>query len=405
MSRYLRLLGEKRRHLKRIGLLCGCLFLCLWGLPHLIGLTCNNLGSLAINQMLFATSPADHTLHFQHAQGYLQHGLRWSWAPREVRAQLYTNLAFLYLDAQRVDEAKQALQQAATLDPDHRQAQFQLGQILADQGEEGAALAAWRTANAAQYFLRQGRILASDGQLEAAVRQYEIALNIQPDLYEGYELLGRTLRRLGLKEEALNALTSAVELTPPTSAHRYLLQAEIHLAHEEWRAAADAYQRAAALDPWDATSLYRSGSLRMEKLQDVSGAIADYERAVSRDPQHVAARLALGELYHARRACTDVGYWLAPLLTEDIDPKIAAQAHALVGTCLLSRADSSGLWYLEQAVALQPQMVDYRLAWADGHRQFGANQQALTLYQEILEMAPDNAAAQLAIQELGDDAP
>jgi tetratricopeptide (TPR) repeat protein len=322
-----------------------------------------------------------------------------------MTAQLYTNLALLYLDLQQPEAAERALYQATALEPDNRQAQFQLGLLLADQGENDEALEAWRAADAAQYFLRRGRTLAGDDQLEAAVRQYEIALNIQPDLYEGYELLGRTLRRLGLREEALNALTSAVALTPPTSAHRYLMQAEIHLAREAWRAAVDAYQQAAALDPWDATSLYRSGNLRLEKLQDVSGAITDYERAVSRDPQHTAARLALGEIYHARRACTDVGYWVAPLLTGNTDPQISARAHALVGTCLLSRTDSSGLWYLEQAVALQPQAVGYRLALADGHRQFGYDQKALTLYQEVLDLAPDNAAAQQALQELGGYAP
>lgn len=405
MSRHLKLLGERRRRLKRIGVLCVFLLLCLWGLPRLAGLMCNNLGSLAINRMLFAPSPAVQLLQFQRAESHLRRGLRWSAVPREVTAQLYTNLALLYRDVQQVDAAEQALRQAVMLNPDHRPAQFQLGQLLAEQGEDEAALTAWRAADAAQYFLRRGKALVRDGQLEAAVRQYETALNIQPDLYEGYEHLARTLRRLGLTEEARAALRSAIALAPPTSAHRYLLQAELHLAHDEWQAAVDAYQQAAVLDPWDATSLYRSANLRLEKLQDVSGAIADYERAVSRDPQHTAARLALGELYQARRACADVGNWVAPLLSEDTDPQTAARAHALVGTCLLSRTDGSGLWYLEQAVALQPQTVRYRLALADGHRQFGYNQKARTLYREVLEMAPDNAAAQQAIQELDDDAP
>ncbi|MEA3308679.1 MAG: tetratricopeptide repeat protein [Chloroflexota bacterium] len=363
-------------------------------------MTCNNLGSLSINRALFASEPAVEAAHTEQARTYLQTGLRWKTANEKSLGQLYTNLATLSIKAGDINAAAYMLRRATELTPHNRRAQFQLGQILETQGEQAAALEAWRAAGAAQYFLQQGQTRVREGDFEAAVRSYELALEIQPDLYEGYEHLARALQRLGLKEEALTALSSAVALEPETSPQRYLLQAEIHIAREEWQAAVSAYQQAAKLDRWEAQPLYRSGKLRLDKLHDLTGAVADFEQAVARSPHHVQSRLALGEIYSARGACDEIGDWVSPLLLPETASRDAAKAYALLGTCLLSQEDASGLWYMEQAVTLQPEVLSYQLTLAEGYWQFQEMQAALSTYQAVLEIAPNNSTAQQALEEL-----
>lgn len=377
------------------------LLLTLRLVPAVVPVVCNNLGSLFINRALLAAR----STAAQPARSYLRAGLRWDAAPDPLAARLYTNVATLHVDAAQVDAAERALRHAAVLAPDAWRAQFWLGELLAARGEWDAALEAWRAAGAAEYLLQQGQALVREGDVEAAVRVYERALAVQPDLTEGYEYLGRALNRLGFREEALTAFSSAVALEPERSPHRYLLQAEIHVAREAWEDAVASYQRAAALDRWNAKPLYRSGRLRLEQLHDLPGAVDDFERAVARDPEHAGARLALAMIYKSRGACGDVGYWLGPLLAEETADRDAARAHALLGTCLLSQADARGLWYLERSVALRPERIDYRLALAQGYQHLGDVQQAKAAYREVLERAPQNAEAQQALEALEGDGP
>jgi tetratricopeptide (TPR) repeat protein len=55
----------------------------------------------------------------------------------------------------------------------------------------------------------------------------------------------------------------------------------------------------------------------------------------------------------------------------------------------------------QQATSLDPDKVGYHLALARAYRDNGQIAQAVEAYKHVLEMAPDNAAAQRALQELG----
>ena len=58
----------------------------------------------------------------------------------------YVNLALVYLNDRRRDDAREALEQALTLDPHHPAANTQLGIMLREDGEFAAAEAAYRRA-------------------------------------------------------------------------------------------------------------------------------------------------------------------------------------------------------------------------------------------------------------------
>ena len=59
------------------------------------------------------------------------------------------------------------------------------------------------------------------------------------------------------------------------------------------------------------------------------------------------------------------------------------------------------LYHLEQALALKPDSVSYRLALAQGYSQAGRYHDAIDLYLWVLELQPENGQAQQALEELG----
>ena len=62
--------------------------------------------------------------------------------------------------------------------------------------------------------VQQGRRLNADGRQEAALKLYEQALALQPDLFDAHLAEGIALDLLGRYAEARRHLTRAIELAP-----------------------------------------------------------------------------------------------------------------------------------------------------------------------------------------------
>ncbi|MGB7589741.1 MAG: tetratricopeptide repeat protein [Terriglobia bacterium] len=87
------------------------------------------------------------------------------------------------------------------IDPRRAQAHDGLGLALARQGKPQEALAEYRRSlEIDPYYL--GDILRQRGDLEGAVRAFEKALRLRPDLQEGYYSLGSTLKQLAATRRA-----------------------------------------------------------------------------------------------------------------------------------------------------------------------------------------------------------
>jgi superkiller protein 3 len=389
----------------RASILLGLSLLALeFARPLFASIVYNNVGSVQLNRALLAPG--------LEAQGRLERAMSageafgdaLAWDP--LNGQAYYNLAAVYDLWQDGPSVARALSRAAVLSPGDVCARFRFGQSLAAQGREREAIAEWRAAGAVEFFINHGRALANEGDYAGAVAQYERALAIEPDMAEAYYYLGQALNGLGQREEAIAAFEWAVAHEPSTSPQRYLLQAEIHAAREEWTAALAALEQAANLSPRDPTPIYRMGLLLRDKLGDDEAAIARFQQALEVDPYHTASLLALGQLYGERGECAEAARWLAPLLSPDGAARAgsghAGSAHSLMASCLLAqgRADEA-ISHLEQAAALNPNSTGYLSRLAEGYRAAGRYGDAIGVYRRVLELAPDNAQARQALEELG----
>jgi len=423
---------------RRRGLILTVLgLLILWLLrPWIATAIYNNVGSVLLNRALLALTlaPEDRTAYALQAGQSFQNALAWD----IHNSQAYYNLGTLYDFLGAPPSAMRAWSQAVALNTYDTCAHFALGKALAAQGYEEQAIQEWRAADAAIYFVNQGRALTYEGDYTGAIEEYERALAIDPNLPEGYYYLGRALSALGRREEALTALESAAQLESSLP-HRYLLWGEIHVARGEWTAALAALGRAATLAPWDPVPCYRMGWVLSEKVGDQESAIVHLQQALQRDPGYTAARLALGRVYaepaaaDGQRAtsledCDEAARWLSPLLlppdeplvsydgggestSQSVEARLAEQAHTLLGRCLLRQGrEQEALPHLERALALNPDAVSAHLILAQAYVQAHRYHQAIDVYRQVLVLQPDNDQARQSLQALGwfettDDAP
>lgn len=390
---------KKRRSLVWVVALIGSSLLALWLLrPFIATIVHNNVGSIRLNRALLSPDPdpTKRTVYAVKAGRAFQTSL--AWHPRNGQA--YYNLAAVYELRQDHVSATRALSQAAASSPDDPTTRFRLGTALATQGREEEAIEEWQAAGAAPYFVNQGLALVGEGNLDSAVEQYERALTIDPNLAEGHYRLSEALTRLGRKEEALAALELAAALEPASSPRRYLLQADVHTARGEWEEALANLERAADLAPWDHEPHYDMARI-LVRLGDREAAIVRLQRALHLKPDHTLSRLTLAQIYEEERHCEEVAASLSPLLGSDVESVIAAKAHELLGSCLLGTGQiQEGLSHLEHAVALAPRSTRRQLMLAQGYVQAGRHPDAIEVYSEVLEIEPENAEAQRALEEL-----
>jgi tetratricopeptide (TPR) repeat protein len=361
-----------------------------------VSLVQNNLGSVRLNRALLAEGLT--------AEAAVRAGERFqralAWNPLNGKA--YHNLATIYGAWEDEASAAQALSRAAALMPGDAVSRFKHGEALAERGDEAGAIGEWRAAGAAPALVRRGERLAGQGAApgarEAAVREYRRAVAVDPGLAEAHLRLGQALSRLGRKVEALEAFAAAAEADRGTSSRPYLLQAEVHVAREEWTAALAAYGEASARAPLDPEPHTRRGWVLREKLGEEGEAAAAFERALQVDPEHDPSRRALGVLEAERGDCDAAAEVLDPLLGSEG----AGGLHLQLGRCLVAQGrDEEALAHLERAAGLDGESVAALLDLGRTYARVGRFEEAAEAYRRALALAPENEEVERALEELG----
>jgi len=140
----------------------------------------------------------------------------------------------------------------------------------------------------AQQWLEQGMALEQQGKLEEALKCYESAIVLMPELARAHFNRGTILLDRGDAQEALEAFTKAVQYKPDSAgAHFNLGAAYAQLARDE--AAVSAYRQALALKPDFAEAEMALGAALEEQGHDQE-AIRSYRRVLEIEPGHAAAQ-------------------------------------------------------------------------------------------------------------------
>jgi tetratricopeptide (TPR) repeat protein len=387
---------------------------------------------------------------YQTAEGALRQALAWN----PANAQAYRLLGQLHVRREDWSGAADAWAHFVALRPTDPQGYWSLStvcELLAlsdlsrvsgepcgtdETGRQQRLVELWKSAGQSSAgFVRAGDALQKEKAWSEALGFYYRALLLDTQSAMAWSGLGEVYQTLGKDDLALEAYAQvgAVSLDPEVMAAAHESRGAILAAAQRWSEASTELAQAVRLIPdrgayhlsygW---YLYQSGADRTVvgselteaarlspanpwpyvHLATLAFADGDYARALeeARAAVELDAGLFWGWLWQGK-ALASLGR-LAEAEDSlrravDLAPDKAA-AHAELGLFLKQdyRLDAAIEQY-EEAVRLAPADVGYWFGLADAYRAKGQVDQAVTVYQQILELDPDNALARRALVELG----
>ncbi len=154
------------------------------------------------------------------------------------------------------------------------------------------------------------------GDLEASLRQIDVALRLKPEYDAGWLLRGHILRKGGDREGALASFAQAVKVNGESEEGWLGLGSSLHDLGR-FTEEAEAYDRLLKIHPRSLEAWIDKGAV-LHEMKDYRGAIACYDKVLALRPEHAAAwsnkgaaLLRLGDEASAAR-CFDEALHLNP---------------------------------------------------------------------------------------------
>jgi tetratricopeptide (TPR) repeat protein len=188
--------------------------------------------------------------------------------------------------------------------------------------------------NDANSYFSQGVALANRGNYQAALTNYNQAIQLNPNYGLAYFSRGNVYYYLGDKQRAIADYNQAIQLDPKyATAYNNRGNAYSYLGDKQ-KAIAD-YNQAIQLDPKYANAYYNRGNA-YSYLGDKQKAIADYNQAIQLDPKYAGAYINRGKAYYElgdkQRAIADFNQAI------QLDPNLA-QAYSNRGVAYYELGD------------------------------------------------------------------
>lgn len=271
--------------------------------------------------------------------------------------------------AGQLEGAIAVYQEILKIDPDMAEVYSQLAEVYVFQGHLAEAIGCCQQAlrldpTLAAAYKTLGNALQAGGKLEAAKRAYARAVAIMPDFATAHANLGSVCYGLGEVETAIACYQRAIALQP-TLAGVYWNLGRVYENQGNWLQAVESWQQAFHLQPQMATSQrylkLGNGWLALENLEE---AIACYQRATLLQPDSAEAHSNLGNALVKRGQLEEGIASLQKALS--FNSNLAA-LHYNLGSALLQQAKQQNPIDVEgfnavadaflNAIALEPDLV------------------------------------------------
>ena len=145
---------------------------------------------------------------------------------------------------------------------------------------------------AAAFGMVGGERAYDNGNVDAALREFQAAVDANPSDPRALNNLGQLLVRVGRAQDALPYLQQAAQLQPDSWAYQFnLARAQAQL--KDWKGAIAGYQQASQLFPTDYATQYNLAKA-MQASGDVKGAVTAFEKAIQLAPGEPDFQLSYG---------------------------------------------------------------------------------------------------------------
>jgi tetratricopeptide (TPR) repeat protein len=215
---------------------------------------------------------------------------------------VYLNLGQLLIHQENWDEAIDLYQSALRVYPNHLDVCRSLAIAQRQQGNTEAAIAGYRQTieldpqQDAWVYMTLGQILREEERWHEAAIVYQQAIEHHSCYAEGFRMLADTQSQLGDKKGATDYYYRAIELQPEVPAWVYLALGQLLAEQERWGEAIALYQKAIERFP-DHANIRQAFSTAQMRSGNIEAAIAEYQATITLDPQQPAwVYLSLGQL-------------------------------------------------------------------------------------------------------------
>ena len=261
-------------------------------------------------------------------------------APRS--ADSHFSLANALAAERRMDDALRHMQAAVELAPRDVEAWLNLGNLRRDCGDKDGAAQAYRKALAVDNdyipaMVNLGETLVGRGEAEEAHSLFERALNIAPDLPEAQNGMAAALIKLNRAGEAV-AFAERAAVQRPKAWRPWLTLGEARYVAGDYRAAAEAFGKAAAINPRSQPALVGLGLAALDGDMTAEAEEA-FQRVLDLDGEQPDALAGMGVLLQRSGRFAEAAAYLNRALK-------AAPSHAAAMSALLKTpqdGDSGGL--------------------------------------------------------------
>ncbi len=329
------------------------------------------------------------------------------------------NLGTAYMQQDLYELAEAHLRRALEISPHLLPAYNNLGNIYVQQGRTDAALEQYRLALAqaehASIYHNMGNAYLKAARADSAQVYFRRALDLDPQMREGYKGLFKALRSEDRLNQAIEILEQARDLWPQDETFLLLLgETYAGLGQEEqaraiyrqlgkspgatwgllaaealrrgnWLRAHDYLQR--ALETEQEAGLYNDLGAAQFALGQSEAALVSFRTAARLDPQMARAFANIGRVYLQYGRLLDA---MAALERAAALDGANGDFRALLGQCYerAGKLAEAVDWYGE-AIKRAPESVEYRNNLAYLYQQLGRRAEAQRLYLSALEREPE----------------
>ena len=314
---------------------------------------------------------------------------------QEASPEGYNTAGVMYYQNQQIDEAIAAFKSALQVNPRYQSAKNNLHQLYREQGI--AALAGETYPAAMSFFLEAlqldptdstlynltGEVYARNGDYQNAIAAYKKALQFNPGDMEATQNLARSYNNLGVQltqsqrwKEAIGAYQQARQLMPD------LASVKTNLVDLYWKRA---------------NTLRESGSLDL--------AIEAYRELLEFDSGAIDAHSLLGDLYFQKRNYPQAIREFNVVFSADPDNaqarnNLIAIYHKYGQVLDNQKRYNQAIAQLQAGLALAPAHINLHLSLAYVHEHAKDFDSAGRVFEEILEIEPDNLQAKTGLINL-----
>ena len=254
----------------------------------------------------------------------------------------YNNLGYELVNAQRLQEAMQPLQQALTLDSSEPKIYTNLGMALDGLGRSEEAIEEFQKALKIDpsYAVAKRNLalsLAKAGRAKDGIAELEAVVGAHPNDATAHYDLGIALGQAGRFPEAIEQFQLAVAIRPEyPAAYNNLGVALLKL--QQMEAAIRAFETAIAFDPKSGEAHKNLGVVLMSAGRPQE-AISHFEELLRLDPEHATAiQMAIGDAYLSLKKPTEAIEHFRKAVESNSAPAVA---HEKLGDVLADQGRSA----------------------------------------------------------------